>query len=271
VRALDRACRYLSITTEQDEKQAALSIKAALGVVGLCLIGTYVASSVGGAGVKLASAAVAIFGVMMLGTIAVIGGAIGFHTLGDKLRGKAGGMTFSPFVVSFAQAALFFWGMFFYVGFLLLSMLNQLFRRLCPCGLLKRFDTDEERRSVFTLRAQNSLKTLRTWKWTSVLIITDYLAIMAWCALPKAPCYSCGSEPGEEGLTRIRPWQVVKVAAAADLHFLRVADHAAFFAAVPCGRCHLRHDRRGHVHDPRRPRACGLPRFWRAADANPRG
>merc|ERR1719424_398647 len=70
--------------------------------------------------------------------------------------------------------------MFFFVGFLALSVLNQLFRRLCPCGLLKRFDTDEERRSVVTLRAQNSLKTLRTWKWTSVLLITDYLAIAAW-------------------------------------------------------------------------------------------
>ena len=186
MRALDRAYRYLSIATEQDEKQAALAIKAALGVVGLCLIGTYVASSVGGAGVKLASAAVAIFGVMMLGTIAVIGGAIGFDTLGAKLRGKAGGVQFSPFVVSFGQACLFFWGMFFFVGFLLLSMLNQLFRRLCPCGLLKRFDTDEERRSVVTLRGQNTLKTLRTWKWTSVLLITDYLAIAAWCALPCA-------------------------------------------------------------------------------------
>jgi len=172
--------RYLSIATEQDEKQAALAIKSALGVVGLCLIGTYVASSVGGAGVKLASAAVAIFGVMMLGTIAVIGGAIGFDTLGAKLRGKAGGMHFSPFVVNFGQACLFFWGMFFFVGFLALSMLNQLFRRIFPCGLLKRFDTDEERRSLVTLRAQNSLKTLRTWKWTSVLLITDYLAIAAW-------------------------------------------------------------------------------------------
>ena len=118
--------------------------------------------------------------------MAVIGGAIGFDTLGAKLRGKAGGMHFSPFVVSFGQACLFFWGMFFFVGFLLLSMLNQLFRRLCPCGLLKRFDTDEERRSVVTLRGQNTLKTLRTWKWTSVLLITDYLAIAAWCALPCA-------------------------------------------------------------------------------------
>ena len=56
MRALDRARRYLSVASEQDEKQATYAIKAALSVVGLCLIGTYVATSVGGAGVKLASA-----------------------------------------------------------------------------------------------------------------------------------------------------------------------------------------------------------------------
>merc|ERR1740130_1803276 len=151
--------RYLSIATEQDEKQAALAIKAALGVAGLCLIGTYVASSVGGAGVKLASAAVAIFGVMMLGTIAVIGGAMGFDEVGTKLKGKAGKMQFSSFVVNFGQACLFFWGMFFFGGFLLLSALNQVFRRLFPCGLLKRIDNDEERRSLVTLHAETALKT----------------------------------------------------------------------------------------------------------------
>ena len=186
MRALDRARRYLSVASEQDEKQATYAIKAALSVVGLCIIGTYVATSVGGAGVKLASAAVAIFGVMMLGTIAVIGGAIGFDTIGAKLRGKAGGMEFSPATVSLAQAALFFWTMFFFVGFLLLSMLNQLLRRLFPCGLLKRFDTDEERRSMVTLRAQNALKTLRTWRWTSVLLWTNFWTGLAWCALPGA-------------------------------------------------------------------------------------
>ena len=199
----ERACRYLSIATEEDEKQAALAIKAALGVMGLCLVGTYVASSVGGAGVKLASAAVAIFGVMMLGTVAVIGGAMGFDTLGANLMGKLKGMHFSPFVASFGQACLFFWGMFFFGGFLLLSMLNQAFRRLCPCGLLKRFDPDEERRSIVTLHAQHILKMLRTWKWTSVLVISDYLAIAAWCA-PAWHCviccrYASGSE--EEGHT----------------------------------------------------------------------
>ena len=131
--------RYLSIATEQDEKQAALAIKAALGVVGLCLIGTYVASSVGGAGVKLASAAVAIFGVMMLGTIAVIGGAIGFDTLGAKLRGKAGGMHFSPFVVSFGQACLFFWGMFFFVVTLTLTLTPTLTLTLTPTLTLTRW------------------------------------------------------------------------------------------------------------------------------------
>ena len=186
MRALDRARRYLSVASEQDEKQATYAIKAALSVVGLCLIGTYVATSVGGAGVKLASAAVAIFGVMMLGTIAVIGGAIGFGTIGAELRGKAGGMEFSPSAVSIAQAALFFWTMFFFVGFLLLSMLNQLLRRLFPFGLLKRFDTDEERRSMVTLRAQNALKTLRTWRWTSVLLWTNFWTGGAWCALPGA-------------------------------------------------------------------------------------
>ena len=156
-------CRYLSIATKQDEKHATFAIKAALGVAGLCLIGTYVASSVGGAGVKLASAAVAIFGVMMLGTIAVIGGAMGFDEVGTKLKGKAGKMQFSSFVVNFGQACLFFWGMFFFGGFLLLSALNQAFRRLFPCGLLKRIDNDEERRSLVTLHAETALKTLRTW------------------------------------------------------------------------------------------------------------
>ena len=71
-------------------------------------------------------------------------------------------------------------------GFLLLSMLNQLLRRLFPCGLLKRFDTDEERRSMVTLRAQNALKTLRTWRWTSVLLWTNFWTGGAWCALPGA-------------------------------------------------------------------------------------
>ena len=73
-----------------------------------------------------------------------------------------------------------------FVGFLLLSMLNQLLRRLFPCGLLKRFDTDEERRSMVTLRAQNALKTLRTWRWTSVLLWTNFWTGGAWCALPGA-------------------------------------------------------------------------------------
>jgi hypothetical protein len=172
--------RYLSIVTAEDEKQTTLAIKAALGMAGLCLIGTYVASSVGGAGVKMASAAVAIFGVMMLGTITVIGGAMGFDTLGAKIQAKAAEMEFSPFVISFGQACLFFWGVFFFLGFLLLSMLNQAMRRFFPYGLLKRFDSDDERSSLFTLRAQDALKSLRTWNWGSVLVITNYLTLLAW-------------------------------------------------------------------------------------------
>ena len=171
--------RYLGTQTGEDQRQAALALKAASGMVIFCLIGMYICTSIMGAGMKMGTAGFAIFGVAMFGIVAVVGATMGFDELAATLKAKAGMAGLGSFV-NLARAFMFFCGLVPFVGFILLSFINQLFRRLFPCGLLKRFDTEEERRSLVTLRAQNTLKALRLWDWTSVLVYTNYLVIFMW-------------------------------------------------------------------------------------------
>lgn len=168
---------FMGIALGGEKSLAEKALKMLGAILFITLVGMYSCIKVMGAGTGLASAGFAIYGVVLISTVIVLAAVVGFdsiansilqHPLIAKLQNLGEG------IMDWVHAVLAFFGFIPFLGFLLLSMLNQLVRRLdhyVTCCQFAKELTGEETEQIkwlLTPAANKQLAWLRSWEWTQV-------------------------------------------------------------------------------------------------------
>lgn len=164
------------------------ALKMLGGVVFLSVLGLYTSVTVVGAGSGLATAGFAIFGVCLISTVVVLASIIGFDSLTTQVLEHpvvAKMRNLGPGAMNFMHALAFFFGIFPFVFFILLSVLNQMVRRIdhyvTACQFAMVLEGEEARKVKWlTAAANRQLQYLKSWEWTAVLNNVQTICLVMW-------------------------------------------------------------------------------------------
>merc|ERR1719453_1571170 len=123
---------FVGKALEGEKSLASKALKMLGAIVFVSLVGMYSCVKVMGAGTGLASAGFAIYGVCLISTVVVLAAIIGFDSITTNILehpwvAKMRNLGQGP--MDWVHALLAFFGVVPFIGFLLLSVLNQLVRR----------------------------------------------------------------------------------------------------------------------------------------------
>ena len=169
-----------------EQKLASRALKMLGGIVFLSFVGLWSSISVMGAGSGLATTAFAIYCVALISTVIVLAAIIGFgsltahiadHPIVAKLR------LLGPETMSFIHALALFFGIFPFLAFLAVSVLNQLVRRLdhyiTACQFARVLEGEEARKIRWlTAAANRQLDYLARWEWAAVLANVRFICFV---------------------------------------------------------------------------------------------
>ena len=161
-------------------------LKLTAAVLFTCFIGIYAAGGVGGASVGVSTAALAIFCVLLVSTVVLVGAVIGFDSLQTRVSShpvmlKLHDAVSGPFL-EWVQALFAFFGVVPFCAFLALSFVNQLVRKADREATCVQFakDIQNEKTGHLTTLANRQLAYMATWSWTAVLGKAQIIGYLVW-------------------------------------------------------------------------------------------
>eukprot|EP00052_Salpingoeca_macrocollata_P027177 m.256890 g.256890 ORF g.256890 m.256890 type:complete len:808 (-) comp22704_c1_seq6:126-2549(-) len=168
----------LANSMRNPDSPAVVALRLFCGLLGLAVVGVWVAASVAGGGMQVSNAVNLFIGVGLALLFAVVVGTVGWKNLRLAMDKVAILRRVTASALSSWMKALFLLllapAMPFYF---VLSAVTQGIRKR-GFSFSKPLETEEEKRLLLTLRAHNQLEAMRAWKWTRVLVRVVWICLI---------------------------------------------------------------------------------------------
>ena len=171
-----------------EKSLASKALKMLGAIVFVSLVGMYSCVKVMGAGTGLATAGFAIYGVVLISTVIVLAAIIGFDSITSNILEHPWVAKLNHLgqgTMDWVHALAAFFGFFPFLGFLVLSAINQLVRRLDHyvtfCQFAKVLAGEEAVKIKWLTPAANrQLEYAKSWEWTQVLNKMGTICLLIW-------------------------------------------------------------------------------------------